>query len=165
MSRSRETLTVIFVALLLHGIFTVGLPWWLLASTSEAAWSRLPLGPARWLGLGSCGFGAYLYVWAAVRLVTRRTSALPLQAASALETKGWYSVVRHPLLLGVVLILLGEALVFESWVLLAYGCVYWLGVDRFVVRPEETQLHASFGDGYRRYAAQVPRWIPRTSRR
>ena len=162
---AREILRTIAIALGLHGVFTVSLPLLLLIASRETPWAWLPLGQLRWLGPGLIAVGAYLYVWSLARLISRRTSALPGQAPTALECDGWYATVRHPLLLGVVLILFGEAVVTGSLALLVYALLYWLWLHAFVVRREEPELVAAFGDAYRDYCRRVPRWIPHFGRR
>jgi len=154
-------LKTLAVAFALHAVFTIGLPWWIWAATRDVAWLRLPLGPLRWLGAVAIGFGIYLYVWALAHLLTRDTSAIPGQRPTVLDTGGWYARVRHPLLLGVVAILLGEAVAGASLALLAYALAYWLLLHRFVTRREEPELYATFGGAYADYAARVPRWLPR----
>ena len=115
----------------------------------------------RWLGIPLVAFGLYLYVWSLVKLLQRDTSALPGVAPTALDTSGWYGRTRNPLLLGVVAIQLGTALVASSLALLVYALLYWLWLHTFVTRREEPDLERAFGDAYTRYAAAVPRWIPR----
>jgi protein-S-isoprenylcysteine O-methyltransferase Ste14 len=158
--RLAEVAKTVAVAAALHGVFTIAVPLWLWSTTRDAL-PRLPLGPLRWLGLLLVGFGIYLYVWSLVHLLRRHTSAIPGQAPSVLDTGGWYARVRHPLLLGVVAILLGEAVVAASWALLAYALFYWALLHRFVVQREEPELLATFGPAYADYAARVPRWLPR----
>lgn len=71
---------------------------------------------------------------------------------------------RHPLLLGVVAILFGEAVFFSSLVLLAYALAYWLCLTAFVALKEEPDLRRTFGPSYDAYCREVPRWIPKLSR-
>ena len=149
------------VALVLHGVFTVALPSLIVVWTREQAWLLVELGPGRWLGAGAVLFGAYLYIWSLLRLVRRQTSAIPGARPSVLQVDGWYARVRHPLLLGVVLILLGEAALFESFALLGYALAYWSWLTAFVVLKEEPELRDEFGDAYVAYCQRVRRWIPR----
>ena len=72
--------------------------------------------------------------------------------------------MRHPLLLGVVLILLGEAIAAASLPLLTFALAYWLWLHAFVSVKEERDLGQAFGKQYASYAARVPRWIPRLRR-
>jgi protein-S-isoprenylcysteine O-methyltransferase Ste14 len=138
--RRGEVLKTTSIAVALHGAFTIGVPWWLLSSTRDQLWMSAPLGALRWFGLLAVALGVYLYVWALVRLLARGTSALPGQRPTTLETAGWYAHVRHPLLLGVVLILLGEAVLWQSFILFAYALAYWTLLNAFVVWREEPQL-------------------------
>ena len=149
----------IAVGVVLHGVFTVTIPWLLLRQT--AGWPAIPLGPLRWVGVGLVAFGAYLYVWSLVYLLQHETSAVPGQPPAHLQVSGWYRRVRHPLLLGVVAILLGETVWFASVALLAYALCYWLWLHVFVTLREERDLQAAFGDAYGAYAREVPRWLPR----
>lgn len=59
-------------AVVLHGIFTIGLPALILGLTRDPAILNPEIGPARWPGAGLGGFGIYLYVWSAVHLLRRR---------------------------------------------------------------------------------------------
>ena len=89
---------------------------------------------------------------------------MPGREATALLTHGWYGHTRHPLLLGVVAILLGEAVFFSSLALLGYALVYWLWLTLFVALKEEPDLRRTFGADYDAYCREVPRWIPKVSR-
>jgi protein-S-isoprenylcysteine O-methyltransferase Ste14 len=148
----------VLVALVLSAVFLITIPWLIIRSTEAViAANRLPL---RLVGLALIGFGVYLYAWSVRHLLARETSALPGVTPSQLETSGWYGRVRHPLLLGVVAVLLGEAALFASLPLLTYALIYWLWLHVFVTRKEEPDLLAAFGDAYHSYTQEVPRWIP-----
>ena len=95
----------------------------------------------------------------------RRTSAIPGKEATVLVTHGWYGRIRHPLLLGVVAILFGEAVFFSSLALLGYALAYCLWLTLFVALKEEPDLRRTFGDSYDSYFRDVPRWIPGVTRR
>jgi protein-S-isoprenylcysteine O-methyltransferase Ste14 len=62
--------------------------------------------------------------------------------------------------LGGCLILLGEVVMFESLILLAYLLFIWLAFHLFVVFYEEPHLGKLFGPAYAEYCRNVPRWIP-----
>ncbi len=151
-------------AVVLHGVFTVGIPALILRNTGGIPLLAVDIGQGRWLGAAAGGFGVYLYLWSVARLLRKRTSAVPGTAPSVLVTDGWYAHTRHPLLLGVVLILLGEAVFFSSPWLLAYALAYWLWLTVFVVVREEPDLRRTFGAAFADYCRDVPRWIPRPRR-
>ena len=160
--RARRTavLKTGLTAVLLHGVFTVGMPALVLRSTRAVSLFVVDIGSLRWLGVAAFGFGVYLYVWAAARLLRRRTSAIPGVTPTALVTDGWYARTRHPLLFGVVMILIGEAVFFSSPWLLMYALGYWLWLTAFVVLKEEPALRRVFGEAFDDYCRDVPRWIP-----
>ena len=166
-ARGSCSAVVAFVAtaIVLHGVFTVGLPALILGRTEGMAMLHPDIGPARWLGAGLAAFGIHLYLWSAVHLLRRRTSATPGREATVLLTHGWYGRTRHPLLPGVVAILFGEAVFFSSLALLAYALAYWLWLTAFVALREEPDLRRTFGADYDAYCREVPRWIPKVSRR
>ena len=85
----------------------------------------------------------------------------PIDPPKMLVWQGLYRIVRNPIYVGVLLVLLGEAILFESQMLLAYVPVVWLWLHLFTVYYEEPTLRKKFGDVYEQYCAAVPRWIPR----
>lgn len=80
-----------------------------------------------------------------------------------LVVRGPYRHVRNPMISGVLCILLGEAAVTASgWLLL--WCAIFLTFQLTAIRFwEEPHLTRRFGEEYRDYHRNVPRWIPRLS--
>lgn len=74
---------------------------------------------------------------------------------------GPYRYVRNPMMLGVHAVLLGELILFGSLAILGWFVVFGAGMHLFICCYEEPGLEKRFGDDYRRYKSQVPRWIPR----
>jgi protein-S-isoprenylcysteine O-methyltransferase Ste14 len=75
---------------------------------------------------------------------------------------GPYRLSRNPMYAGQAVVWLGWALLYGSpavWAGLAIECAAWAKI----VRWEERQLLERFGDDYRAYLADVPRWAPRRS--
>src|SRR5215472_6639474 len=87
----------------------------------------------------------------------------PVFPTKHLVVSGWYRYVRNPMYVAVVSEILGQAFLFGNLNVLAYGAVAWLFFHLFVLGYEEPKLRATFGDEYRRYSANVPRWIPRVT--
>ena len=149
------------MALVLHGIFTVTIPYLLLEASRPHPFLWFDIGPLEPGGLVLLLGGIALYVWPLARLLRRRTSALPGQTPTTLDTGGPYRFVRHPLLLGVILIMFGEAMYFESTSLIVYAASYWSWLNYFVWSREEPELHRFFGGSYANYCRKTPRWLPR----
>jgi protein-S-isoprenylcysteine O-methyltransferase Ste14 len=61
----------------------------------------------------------------------------------------------------VVVMLLGQALLFADRRVLVWAAVFWLMCHLFVLLYEEPTLARTFGGAYETYRANVPRWIPR----
>jgi len=74
---------------------------------------------------------------------------------------GPYRYVRNPMITGVLLVLLAEALLFGSWLIAGWMLLFLLGNVIYFPFVEEKGLEKRFGDEYLKYKARVPRWIPR----
>ena len=62
---------------------------------------------------------------------------------------------------GVLLVLVGEAVLFESPTLLIYALLVGIVLHLWVISYEEPTLKSKFGVAYEEYCKGVPRWIPR----
>jgi len=90
-----------------------------------------------------------------------RGTLAPWSPTEQLVVRGPYRWVRNPMINGVLVVLLGEALLFRSSWILGWWALFFLGNSIYMPLFEEPGLEARFGDAYRRYKAEVPRWIPR----
>jgi protein-S-isoprenylcysteine O-methyltransferase Ste14 len=90
-----------------------------------------------------------------------RGTPAPIAAPKELVISGFYARVRNPMYLAVLLIVLGQSLLFASAALIAYGVTVWFGFLLFVLYYEEPRLKRQFPDAYAAYSAAVPRWLPR----
>lgn len=124
---------------------------------------RLIGAPWRYLGVLPIGLGVWLNVWADGLFKKRGTEVKPFRDSTALVTDGPYRITRHPMYLGMLLIVLGAALVAGSTTpfVVVVG-VGWLLTVHFVI-PEETAMRRQFGAQYEQYARQVRRWLGRHS--
>lgn len=89
----------------------------------------------------------------------------PIAPTRHLVVAGMYRHVRNPMYISVAVTILGQGLIFGNVALLAYGGLVWLLFHIFVRAYEEPMLRASFGGEYETFRAEVPRWIPRITRR
>lgn len=82
------------------------------------------------------------------------------QVAKQLNSKGIYSIVRHPLYLGNYLMWAGF-LVFSMDVLvfLIVSLLFWLYYER-IMFAEERYLEKQFGDTYLEWSRKVPAFVP-----
>lgn len=77
--------------------------------------------------------------------------------------QGPYRHVRNPMLLSVLGILIGEAVLFESFALLIWCIVFWVINTFYFIWFEEPGLAKRFGTEYLEYKKHVRRWLPRIS--
>jgi len=75
--------------------------------------------------------------------------------------EGLHRYIRNPMYVGVMLVVLGQALLFWSRTLAEYAAFLWLAFHVFVLLYEEPKLRRMFGEEYEAYQRRVPRWIPR----
>jgi protein-S-isoprenylcysteine O-methyltransferase Ste14 len=85
----------------------------------------------------------------------------PIAPPQRLVVGGFYRYVRNPMYVGVVSVIVGQALLLGDVRLLWYGAILWLGFHLFVLVYEEPTLRQMFGESYIIFCANVPRWIPR----
>ena len=94
-------------------------------------------------------------------VVNGRGTLAPWDPPKHLVVQGPYRYVRNPMISGVILVLVGEALILRS------GSHGWWAATFFGVNSiyipllEEPLLRARFGRAYTQYARHVPRLIPR----
>ena len=85
---------------------------------------------------------------------------LPLDPPKRMVVAGPYAYIQHPMSLGLVMMVLGEALWFSSPSLGAYAFCLIVLLNLFVIYIEEPSLEKRFGEDYRAYRAVTPRWLP-----
>jgi protein-S-isoprenylcysteine O-methyltransferase Ste14 len=110
--------------------------------------------------------GTGVYLWSVWNFGARdRATPLPYDAPKKLVIQGPYRYTRNPMYLGVLTVLLGWLLLFQTAVL-ALCLLSALAVfNLFVLGYEERRLRKLFGKEYEAYMAHVPRWLPRVPRR
>ena len=121
--------------------------------------SRWPLVAA---GIALCASGLLLAVWT-MRLFARlgRGTAAPWNPPRRLVVAGPYRHVRNPMITSVLAMLAGEALILESGVIAIWLGVFFLVNVLYFPLVEEKELIKRFGEDYRLYRSNVPRWLPR----
>ena len=107
------------------------------------------------------GGGLVLETTARFALQGRGTPA-PFAAPDRFVARGSYRVVRNPMYVGVLALIVGQALLLGREVLLLWAGVAALLFHLFVVLHEEPELRNRFGTEYEDYRRRVGRWVPRT---
>jgi protein-S-isoprenylcysteine O-methyltransferase Ste14 len=113
-------------------------------------------------GVGLLTVGVLLFVSSVHQFVTEgRGTLAPWDPPQRLVVRGPYRYVRNPMISGVALVLLGEALLLVSRPHLVWALVF-LGINAvYLPLLEEPGLLHRFGEAYREYCRHVPRLLPR----
>jgi protein-S-isoprenylcysteine O-methyltransferase Ste14 len=85
----------------------------------------------------------------------------PIAPTTHLVVSGLYRYVRNPMYVGVLAVVLGQALILGRAVLVGYAAFLWAAFFAFVVLYEEPALQGRFGASYTEYSVNVRRWLPR----
>lgn len=150
----------LFFALLLPGSVTLLIPYFILSGRGGIR--VLQWGPLQYLAVIGVAAGATILIWCISDFArVGRGTLSPVDPPSTLVVRGLYRYVRNPMYVGVLLLLLGEAALFQSRALLIYTGIWFLFVNLFVILYEEPTLRGKFGDSYDQYRRSVRRWIPR----
>jgi protein-S-isoprenylcysteine O-methyltransferase Ste14 len=124
------------------------------------AWSFVPSSDISGaLGLLLVLLGVAFAIWARLQLGGNWSATVTVKEGHTLVCRGPYTVVRHPIYSGLLLALLGVALIVgEVRGLLGVGVLFlslWLKS-----RMEERFMLEQFGAGYRQYQKHVKALIP-----
>lgn len=85
----------------------------------------------------------------------------PVAPTERLVVGGIYRHVRNPMYVAVLSIILGQALLFSSGAVVAYGAIVGAAMASFVKLYEEPTLARRYGAEYEAYRRAVPGWLPR----
>lgn len=134
-------------------------PWWI-TRFQTAGFGNIAVLNAAGVLLILAGVAVLLDSFARFAIQGLGTPA-PVFPTRHLVVQGYYRYVRNPIYVALLLVVLGQALLFGSFRLLEYGAILWLGFHAFVLAYEEPTMRDTFGDQYEAFCAHVPRWIPR----
>jgi protein-S-isoprenylcysteine O-methyltransferase Ste14 len=81
--------------------------------------------------------------------------------AEDLVTDGVYGFVRNPMYVGNLLIVVGVAIAANSWATIFLGVPLAVFMYVCIVAAEEQYLLGRFGEAFKAYCRDVPRWLPR----
>lgn len=105
-------------------------------------------------------FGIALYFRSAYDFAfTGGGTPLPIDAPVTLVTNGPYRYTRNPMYVGILSILMGEAVLYSSLSLLYVMGAMFVVFSVFIILYEERVLRKNFGESFDRYCKAVPRWF------
>ncbi len=160
MTRARAAVGTIVFLVLAPGVVAGLIPW--LLTGWDSSEPPLSLQAVGWLAVVA---GAAVLLEAFARFVVEGLGTpAPVAPTDELVVGGLYRYVRNPMYLAVAALILGQAAILGSWLLVAYAAVFLATVWSFVHWYEEPWLRSRFGAAYEDYASRVPGWLPRIRR-
>lgn len=115
------------------------------------AWFASPIRPLFYVGAGLVIVGTIVRLYASGYIVKNRQ----------LATDGPYSLVRHPLYTGNLLILIGFTIASGVWWTTIVALAFWWFYYPPAIQYEDRKLRRIFGETWERWSATVPAVIPR----
>ena len=142
------------------------MPWFLMWLTSD-----LTIG---WVLAGSLNlmiiligltilFTGIVLMMACIRIFTNvgEGTLAPWAPTKNLVVVGVYRYMRNPMITGVLLGLLGEAIILSNYAVFLWLLFFFIGNHIYFIKSEEPGLLKRFGEEYVEYFENVPRWLPR----
>lgn len=152
--RVKATLASIYFAAMFFAVFPAAI---LFATRDDPFALASPLAVAAGAALFAA---ANLFVFRLVAIFIREGDGthVPIDPPRRIVLSSAYGRTRNPMYLAYVVAVLGEAILFGSVALLVYAAALWAIAHLYVVWREEPLLERRFGDAYRAYCREVPRW-------
>lgn len=139
-------------------LLCIALGWWL---SSIDAYSTFQFDLPRWVVWAIVGLGLCTALAGVIEFRRARTTVDPLHPdkASSLVTSGVFRFTRNPMYLGMVIVLIGALLHFQSYMAFLVVPLFVVYIKRFQIVPEERAMQKVFGDAFTRYKQDVARWF------
>jgi protein-S-isoprenylcysteine O-methyltransferase Ste14 len=115
-------------------------------------WIRLP-------GIVIGIVGVVITIWTDQLFKINKTTVKPFEQPTVLVTHGPFRISRHPMYLGMTMILLGVAIFLGSLVSMAAPVAFVITMELLFIPFEEQAMHETFGEQYCSYSKGVRRWI------
>ncbi len=98
-------------------------------------------------------------MWADGLFKRKNTTVKPFEKSSALILEGPFRFSRHPMYLGMVIALLGVAIILGSLITFLVPIAFFVSMQIVFIRHEEKALEQTFGQEYLDYKNRVRSWL------
>lgn len=115
--------------------------------------------PYTYSGIIFIAAGVALNIWADVMFKKDKTTVKPHEEPTKLKTSGPFRISRHPMYLGMAMVLLGLAVVLGSLITFIFPAGFIIIADFVFISFEEKNLERIFGKEYFDYRQKVRRWL------
>src|SRR5215217_9208859 len=141
----------LFFTILQPGIVAGLVPYWILGSLSTAAFKN-SLSSFQYLAIFIFAAGVAILLYCISLFAVKGKGTLsPADPTKKLVVSGLYKFSRNPMYIGVMLMLIGEAVFFSSSSLWIYTALVFIAFNLFIVLHEEPRLKEDFGREYQQY--------------
>jgi len=120
---------------------------------------KLSITPYNYLGLVIVVSGLWLNLSSKRTVLNNKTTIIPFQKSTVLVINGAFRYTRNPMYLGMLLVLVGEAIVLRSASAFLFPILFIPLISIKYISPEEKILENTFKDKYLEYKQKVRRWI------
>jgi len=111
-----------------------------------------------WIGVLTCLLALLLFVWTLISFRKSFRVGLVENTAQGLITTGAFAISRNPIYVSFAIMLIGQFLIYPSWILLIYIFAGMLTFHRQVLK-EEKFLKGQYGDEFASYCRKVRRYL------
>lgn len=140
-------------------------PWAISLLTARHGWTAGRPGFWNLIGLILVPLGTAGLIWGVWLHSTQSPAGIEMELdKNYLLKRGPYAVSRHPMYLSELTLLLGWVIFYGSVAVLTAFVIWWLFFNFYAMPTEERTLETHFGEAYREYKNQVPRWVGRIRR-
>lgn len=120
--------------------------------------TRSPIGMT--FGLIVFTFGFFLPLWASKIFSEEKTEILPTSATNrVLVTRGPFRFSRNPMYLGMVISLLGIAIIIGTLPMFVAAFAHFLVMNFVFILFEEEKMQRQFNNAFSAYKNRVRRWL------
>ena len=149
----------LFFTILQPGIVAILIPFLLSGQNIKMVFAQ----PFDWyhlLGLSILAIGTVLMIICVASFAIRGQGTLsPADPTKKLVISGLYKFSRNPMYIGVMMMLIGESIFFQSYIIGVYALIIFIAFNTFIIFFEEPRLQDDFGSEYNEYTKKVRRWF------
>ena len=111
-----------------------------------------------WIGVVFCLLSLILFIWALISFKKSFRVGLVENSSQGLITQGAFAISRNPIYVSFAAMLIGQFLIFPSWILFIYIFAGILTFHRQVLK-EENFLSIQYGNEFEQYCRKVNRYL------
>jgi protein-S-isoprenylcysteine O-methyltransferase Ste14 len=120
---------------------------------------KIVTAPSNYSGIIFIVFGIAINLWADAIFKKQNTAVKPDEKPSRLIESGPFRISRHPMYLGMIVILLGIAILMGSLSAFIFPIIFFLIMQFKYIPQEEKIMENEFGKAYLDYKKKARKWI------